>query len=111
MALPKKFNETVNFKNRVESLNDLIFYTVKYDYVLTGKKVDDFDTEMEVTGVKEINALDEEQAKAKIENWFNVLIKNEILESYKIKSTEFKDLYRTLEDKKILDILTFKNPQ
>ena len=41
MALPKKFNETINFKNRVESLNDLIFYSVEYDYILTGKKIDD----------------------------------------------------------------------
>lgn len=111
MALPKKFNETINFKNRIESLNDLIFYKVEYDYVLTGKKIDDFDTDTEVTGIKEVNALDEEQAKAKVENWFNVLIKNEILESYTIKSTKFKNLHQTLKDKKILDILEFKNPQ
>lgn len=110
MSLPKKYNETVNFKNRIESLNELVFYTVNYDYVLTGKKVDDFDIDMEVTGVKELNALDEEQAKAKMENWFNVLLKNGVLESYTIKSSEFKDLYKTLEDKKILDILEFKNP-
>lgn len=111
MSLPKKFNETVNFNNRVKSLNDLIFYTVKYDYKLTGKKVDDFDTDLEVTGTKEINALDEEQAKAKIDNWFNVLMANGVLESYDIKSTEFRDLHKTLEEKKILDILTFNNPQ
>ncbi len=49
MALPKNFNQTINFNNRVESLNDLIFYTVEYDYVLTGKKVDDFDTDTELT--------------------------------------------------------------
>jgi hypothetical protein len=111
MALPKKFNETINFKNRIESLNDLIFYSVEYDYIPTGKKVEEFDVDMEVTGVKEISALDEEQAKAKIENWFNVLIKNEILESYEIKSTETKNFYETLKDKKILDLLKFKNPQ
>jgi hypothetical protein len=111
MALPKKFNETINLKNRIGSLNDLIFYTVKYNYVLTGKKVEEFDVETEVTGIKEFNALDEEQAKAKIENWFNVLIKNGVLESYDIKSTEVRTLYETLEDKKILDILTHNNPQ
>ena len=111
MSLPKKYNETINFKNRVDSLNDLIFYTVKYDYVLTGKKVDEFDTDKEVTGLKEISALNEEQAKAKIENWFTVLVDNEILESYEIKSTEFRSLYETLENKKILDILTLNNPQ
>jgi len=72
---------------------------------LTGKKVDGFDVEKEVTGIKEVNALNEEQAKAKIENWFNVLTKNEILESYTIKSTEFKDINQMIESKKI-----FKNP-
>jgi hypothetical protein len=111
MALPKNFNQTINFNNRVESLNDLIFYTVEYDYILTGKKVDDFDIGTEITGIKEVNALDEEQAKAKIENWFNVLIKNEILDSYNIKSTKFKNLHQTLKDKKILDILEIKNSQ
>jgi hypothetical protein len=55
MALPKKFNETINLKNRIGSLNDLIFYTVKYDYVLTGKKVEEFDTDTEVTGIKEFS--------------------------------------------------------
>jgi hypothetical protein len=111
MALPKKFNETINLKNRIGSLNDLIFYTVKYDYVLTGKKVEEFDTDTEVTGIKEFSALDDEQANAKIQNWFNVLIKNGVLESYDIKSTEVRSLYETLEDKKILDVLTHNNPQ
>ena len=111
MALPKNFNKTVNFNNRIESLNDLIYYSVKYDYVLTGKKVEDYDVEMEITGFKEMTALDEEQAKAKVKNWFNVLIKNEILESYEIKSTETKNFYETLKDKKLLDLLNFKNPQ
>lgn len=111
MSLPKKFNETINFKNRVESLNDLVYYSVRYDYELTGKKVEDFDTEIEVTGFKEITALDEEQAKAKIENWFKVLQENEILKSYEIKSTEIKNFYETLKDKKLLDVLKFKNSQ
>lgn len=111
MALPKKFNETINLKNRIGSLNDLIFYTVRYDYVLTGKQVDEFDTDTEVTGIKEFSALDDEQAKSKIDNWFNVLMTNGILKSYDIKSTEVRSLYETLEDKKILDILTHNNPQ
>lgn len=57
MALPKNYNQTVNFKNKVESLNDLVYYSVRYDYVLTGKQVEDYDVEMEVTGFKEITAL------------------------------------------------------
>lgn len=115
MSLPKKFNETVNFKNRIDSLNELTYYSVKYDYKLTEDYKehlhDEFDVDGEVTGYKEVSALNEEQAKAKIENWFNVLIKNKILESYEIKSAETKSLYETLRDKKILDILEFKNPQ
>ena len=115
MALPKKFNETINFKNRVDSLNDLTFYSVRYDYKLTEDYKDhlhdEFDVDGEVTGFKEVSALDEEQAKAKVENWFNVLTKNQILETYKIKSVETKTFYETLKDKKILDILEFKNPQ
>ena len=79
MAQPKNYNQTVNFKIKVESLNDLVYYSVRYDYVLTGKQVEDYDVEMEVTGFKEITALDEEQAKAKIQNWFSVLVKNEII--------------------------------
>ena len=35
MSLPKKFNETINFKNKINSLNELTFYTVEYDYTLT----------------------------------------------------------------------------
>ena len=78
---------------------------------MTGKKVEEFDTDTEVTGIKEFSALDDEQANAKIQNWFNVLIKNGVLESYDIKSTEVRSLYETLEDKKILDVLTHNNPQ
>ena len=36
---------------------------------------------------------------------------NEILKSYEIKSTEIKNFYETLKDKKLLDLLEFKNPQ
>jgi len=108
MALPKNFNKTVNFNNRVESLNDLIYHSVRYDYVLTGNKLDGFNIDTEITGFKEISALDEEQAKAKIENWFNVLIKHGILESYTITSSETKNFHETLKDKNLLDILKYK---
>jgi hypothetical protein len=57
------------------------------------------------------NLVDDEQAKSKIDNWFNVLMTNGILKSYDIKSTEVRSLYETLEDKKILDVLTHNNPQ
>ena len=67
MALPKHFNQTKNTQNRIKSLNDLIFCTVKYDFTLTGEEIEDFNTQEEITGVKDFSALNEEQAKAKIE--------------------------------------------
>jgi len=115
MSVPKKFNETVNLKNRVESLNDLTFYTVRYDFKLTENYKenlhDEFDVDTEITGIKEVSGLNEEQALAKIENWFTVLTDRNILESFDIKSIESRSFYETLKDKKILDIISEKNPQ
>ena len=115
MSVPKKFNETVNLKNRVESLNDLTFYTVRYEFKLTDNYKEnlhsEFDVDAEVTGIKEVSGLNEEQAIAKIENWFTVLTDRNILESFEIKSIESRSFYETLKDKKILDIITQKNPQ
>lgn len=114
MSVPKKFNETVNLKNRVDSLNSLTFYTVRYEFKLTEnyKEIlnNEFDINTEITGVKEVSGLNEEQAMTKIENWFTVLIDRKVIESFKIKSIESKSFYQTLKDKKILDIITEKNP-
>jgi len=104
MALPKNFNQTTNLKNKIKSLNDLVFCTVNYDFTLTDLEIEDFDTKKEITGIKEISALDEEQAKAKIENWFKVLIEKSILKEYKINSIETKNFYETLIDKKLINI-------
>lgn len=115
MSVPKKFNETVNLRNRVESLNDLTFYTVRYDFKLAENYqenlIKEFDVDAEVTGVKEVSALSEEQAMAKIENWFTVLTDRKILESFNINTIESKSFLETLEDKKLLDIIAIKNPQ
>lgn len=115
MSVPKNFNSTVNLKNRVDSLNDLTFFTVKYDYELTDDYEDklhkDFDVDTEITGVKEVSGLDEEQVIAKIENWFIVLSDRGILKSFEIKSVESRSFYETLKDKKILDIIELKNPR
>jgi hypothetical protein len=109
MALPKKFNQTVNLKKRFESLNDLVFYTIKYDYTLMEGYKDrlheEFDVDGKVTGLKEFHALDEEQALDKIENWFLVLTDKKILESYEITSIETRTLKETLKEKKLLDLL------
>ena len=115
MSVPKKFNETVNLKNRVESLNDLTFYTVRYDFKLAENYKEnlhsEFDVDVEVTGIKEVSGLNEQQAMAKIDNWFTVLTDRKVLESFEIKSIERKSFYETLKDKKILDIIAVNNPQ
>ena len=108
MALPKHFNQTKNIQNRIKSLNDLVFYTVNYEFTLTGEEIENFNTQEEITGIKEFSALNEEQAEAKIENWFMVLIEKNILKEYKINSIETKSFYETLKDKNLIDI-TQKN--
>jgi len=109
MSVPKKYNETVNLKKRFDSLNELIFFTVKYDYTLTDDYKDhlheEFDVDGEITGVKEFYALDEEQAMAKIENWFTVLTDKKILRESNVTSIELKTFKETLKEKKLLDIL------
>lgn len=109
MSVPKKYNETVNLKKRFNSLNELVFYTVKYDYTLTDDYKDhlheEFDVDGEITGVKEFYALDEEQVMAKIENWFTVLTDKKILKESKVNTIESKTFKETLKDKKLLDIL------
>ena len=104
MAVPKHFNQTKNIQNRIKSLNDLVFYTVNYEFTLTGEEIENFNTQEEITGIKEFSALNEEQAEAKIENWFMVLIEKNILKEYKINSIETKSFYETLKDKNLIDI-------
>jgi hypothetical protein len=111
MSVPKKFNETINLKKRFESLNELLFFVVKYDYTLVDGYKDrlheefDKDFDLEITGVKEFHALNEEQALSKIENWFMVLTDKKILESSEVTSIETKTLKETLKDKQLLDLL------
>lgn len=89
-------------------MNDLVFYTVNYKFTLTGEEIENFNIQEEITGIKEFSALNEEQAEAKIENWFMVLIEKNILKEYKINSIETKSFYETLKDKNLIDI-TQKN--
>jgi hypothetical protein len=99
MALPKHFNRTKNTQNRIKSLNDLIFCTVNYDFTLTGEEVENFNTQEEITGVKDFSGLNEEQVKAKIENWFTVLREKNIIKDYVINSIENKTVYEALKEK------------
>ena len=72
MAIPKNYNQ---FEKRVDSLNELTFYTVDYEYELTD--MGEFTPEQievvhrEVTGNKEFSALNDESAESKIIEWFS----------------------------------------
>lgn len=102
MALPKNFNHTKNLQNKIDSLNELYFCTVEYNFTLTGEAVEDFDVKKEITGVKDFFALDEEQAKAKIQNWFTVLMKKKIIKEYTVNNIKSKNFYETLKEKNLI---------
>jgi hypothetical protein len=110
MAVPKNFNQT---EKRVESLNDLTYYTVIYEYELTD--MDSLTTEQievvhrEVTGMKEFSALTDESADEKINEWLESLVVQEILNEYGVVSIESQSFYDKLVDKKLGDILELKN--
>ena len=110
MAVPKNFNQT---EKRVESLNDLTYYTVIYEYELTD--MDSLTTEQievvhrEVTGIKEFSALTDESADEKINEWLESLVVQEILNEYGVVSIESQSFYDKLVDKKLGDILELKN--
>ena len=109
MSVPKKYNETVNLKKRFDSLNELLFFTINYEYTLIedykNNLHEEFDVDGEITGIKEFYALDEEQAKAKITNWFTVLKDKKIIDTFDLTSIQTKTFKETLKDRKLLDIL------
>jgi hypothetical protein len=110
MAVPKNYNQT---DRRVESLNDLTFYTVNYEYELTN--MDNFTVEQidvvlrEVNGVKEFSALDDETAESKINEWLDSLKIQEILKEYDVVDITSQSFYDKLVDKKLSDILELGN--
>ena len=109
MSLPKKFHETVNFNNRVRSLNELMYFTVEYEFTLTEnykeKSFEGFDPDKEITGIREFTALTQEQAEDKITNWCAVLEDKEIIKDYKIITMYHKSFYGTLKEKELLEVL------
>ena len=110
MAVPKNFNQT---EKRVESLNDLTFYTVDYEYELT--EMEGLTTQQvevvhrEVTGTKEFSALTDESANDKINEWLESLVVQEILKEYEVGNIESQSFYDKLVDSKLSDILELKN--
>ena len=111
MAVPKKnFNQ---MEKRVESLNELTYYTVTYEYELTD--MESLTTEQievvnrEITGTKEFSALTDESADEKINEWLESLVVQEILNEYEVVNITSQSFYDKLVDKKLSDILEFKN--
>ena len=110
MALPKKFNQ---IDKRVESLNDLNFYKISYEYEFTdtykkalkeGYETSNMDLDklrQEINGTKEFSALDDGKANEKINEWLQQFVNDGVLSDFEvtdIKSQSFKD---KLDDKKL----------
>lgn len=110
MAVPKNFNQ---MEKRVESLNDLTYYTVKYEYEFS--EMSDLTPEQieivhrEITGVKEFTALDDELAHSKINEWLESLVIQNILNEYEIIEIESQTFYDKLVDKKLGDLIELNN--
>lgn len=111
MAVPKKnFNQT---EKRVESLNELTFYTVDYEYELTD--MENLTTEQievverEVTGTKQFSALTKESANNKINEWLESLVIQEILKEYEVVNITSQSFYDKLVDKKLIDLIELGN--
>ncbi|MHA2431470.1 MAG: hypothetical protein ACXACC_10650 [Promethearchaeota archaeon] len=120
MAIPKNFNQ---IEKRVESLNDLTFYKISYEYEFTEKfqnqieedygdyttngKSDIDKLNEAINGVKEFVALDNETAKRKIEEWLDSLVKQEILSDYDITEIEELSFHDKLKQQKLNEILEF----
>jgi len=106
MAVPKNYNQT---EKRVESLNELTFYTVTYEYELAD--MENLTTEQvevvmrEVTGIKEFSALDDDSATDKIDEWLESLVVQEILKEYEVVDVESKSFYDKIVDTKLMDII------
>jgi hypothetical protein len=111
MAVPKKnFNQ---MEKRVESLNDLTFYKVKYEYELSD--LSQFTAEQvevvhrEITGTKEFSALNDELADSKINEFLESLVIQGVLDEYEVIEITSQSFYDKLVDKKLGDILELKN--
>jgi hypothetical protein len=136
MGLPKNYQEKVNLPNRVKALNDLTFYTFKYKLNLTEEAIttiyenlgeDILETFEEFIGTitvnktvhidnkggeafgeKRFSAVDDEKAKEKYVEWLSKAKDIGIIDSYENISVTKKTFKEELEEKKIMDILNYK---
>lgn len=119
MGVPKNFNQ---LEKRVESLNELSYYTIEYDYTFTKKYReeldkftenewgDDVDKEMVlaqsgINGVKEFTALDDDIADKKVNEWLGSLVEQDILKEFNITNVHKQTFYEKIKDKKLDTIL------
>jgi hypothetical protein len=106
MAVPKNYNQT---EKRVESLNELTFYTVTYEYELTdmnGLTTEQIEVvHREVTGTKEFSALNDDSATDKIDEWLESLVVQEVLKEYEVVDVASRSFYDKIVDNKLMDII------
>jgi len=129
MGLPKNYQEKVNLPNRVKALNDLTFYTFKYKLNLTEEAIttiyenlgeDILDTfeefigsvtlskDGQAFGEKRFSAIDDKKADEKYLEWLNKAKEMGLVNNYEITEVTKKSFIEELEDKKIMDILNYK---
>ena len=135
MGLPKNYQEKVNLPNRVKALNDLTFYTFKYKLNLTEEAIttiyenlgeDILETFEEFIGTitvnnkfltirsgeafgeKRFSAVDDDKAMEKFTEWLSKAKEIGVISDYTINSITKKTFKEELEEKKIMDILNYK---
>jgi len=128
MGLPKNYQkQNTQITKRVDSLNDLNFYTVEYtvrmtkDFMESNPKEYDWGTEVEEFGkpvevndfytrinTKKFSALNEESARNKITEWLDKQVENRLISEWDIKTLETNTFYDVLNEKGLLPLLEFK---
>ena len=122
MGLPKNYQTQSSYlERRLESLNDLNFYTIEYEVKFTKefkKKLDEsWDTGVDVitdlgvyaggtqdgwkTCNKQFSALSDEVADKKIIEWLDIKVEQNVLSDYIVKSMETNTLYDVLKEKNL----------
>jgi hypothetical protein len=136
MGVPKNYQQTVNLSNRIKALNDLNFYTFKYKLNLTeeaistiyenlgediletfeefigtitvNKTIHTENSGGEAFGEKRFSAVDDEKADEKYKQWLTKAKDIGLVSSYETISIVKKTFKEELEEKKIMDILNYK---
>jgi hypothetical protein len=132
MGLPKNYQkQSTQINKRFESLNDLNYYKVTYDFRFTKafleQKIEEnvWDDEMLDWGipietgtdnpkygnVKKFSALDDESAEKKITEWLDKQVENKIFSEYEVISTEIQSLEEVLREKGLLPLINLKKQE